>query len=210
MNNNSHIARATVMVSDTLDKGLIIEIGETAAVSAIMAGINGMVKEGQENMERLHKGEIDNKELTVRVIRTGAKTAATGGAKAALALSVKEGIRAISKRMGWRGLWRISIRHSHAFTAVAFGLVDQSWSTVRWVRGDMSDKDFGIDTFQNVGSTSGAIGGAATGAALGSVIPGVGTTVGALLGAYLGSQGGGHGGRTIGIQVFEEGKDVES
>ncbi len=203
MKNQSHIARSVVILEDAIDKGLIIEIGETAAVSAVMAGINGMVKEGQSNMEKLQNGEINGKELTVKVIRTGAKDAATGGAKAALALSVKEGIRAISKRMGWRGLWKLSIKHSHAFTAIAFGMVDQGWSTARWVNGNLSDKDFGVDTFQNVGATSGAIGGAATGAALGSVIPGVGTTIGAVLGAYLGSHGGSQGGRAIGIQIFE-------
>ncbi len=191
------------MMEPAIDKGLIIEIGETAAVSAVMSGINGMVKEGQDNMVKLQNGEIGGRELTVKVIRTGAKDAATGGAKAALALSVKEGIRAISKRMGWRGLWRLSIKHSHAFTAVAFGMVDQGWCTVRWMNGDLQDKDFGIDTFQNIGATSGAIGGAATGAALGSVIPGVGTTVGAILGAYLGSHSGSQGGRAIGVQIFD-------
>ena len=187
-----------------LDKGLLLDIGETAVVSAVVSGINGMVKEGQECMNKLNEGEMDNKEMVVRIVRTGGKNAATAGAKAAMAVSIKEGVRAISRRVGWRQLWRVSIKYNNAFTAIAFGMVDQGFSTYKWVNGKLSDREFKIDTLQNMGAASGSIGGAATGAAIGSIVPGVGTTMGAVMGAYLGSQGGSSGGKKLGEDWFPE------
>ena len=198
----------TSAVEVALDRGILLDIGETAAVSAIVSGINGMVKEGQEGFAKMEEGKIDNRELTVRVIRTGAKNAATAGAKAAMAVSIKEGVRAISRKLGWRAVWRVSIKYNNAFTAIAFGMVDQGFSTVKWVNGSLSDREYKIDTLQNIGGAGGAIGGAATGAALGSVVPGVGTTMGAVLGAYLGSQGGSSGGKKLGEDWFPEEEKV--
>lgn len=191
-------------VQTAIDRGLLLDIGETAMVSAVVNGINSMVKEGQVCMNKMNEGEIDNKEMIVRVVQTGGKSAATAGAKAAMAVSVKEGIRAISRKAGWRQLWRVSIKYNNAFTAIAFGMVDQSFSTVKWLRGNLDERQFKIDTLQNIGAATGSIGGAATGAAVGSVVPGVGTTIGAVLGAYLGSQGGSEGGKKLGEDWFPE------
>ncbi len=195
-----------------LDKGLLLDMGETAMVSAVVNGINGMVKEGQDCMHKMNEGEIDNKEMIVRVIKTGGNKALNAGAKAGMAVGVKEGIRAISRRAGWHNLWRVSIKYNNAFTAIAFGMVDQSFSTVKWLRGNMDERQFKIDTLQNVGAATGSIGGAATGAAIGSVVPGVGTTIGAVFGAYLGSQGGSEGGKKLGEDWFpqEEGEESNS
>lgn len=191
-------------VDAAIDKGLVVEIGQTAVVQAIVSGVDGMVREGSAHMDAFKKGEIEGTEIAVKVIRTGAQKAAAGGAKTAMALGLKEGVREISKRMGWRGLWRASIRHSHVFTAVAFGVIDQGWSTVKWANGQIDGKAYQLDTAQNLGATGGAIGGAAAGAMLGSVIPGVGTTLGTVLGAYLGSHGGSIGGRSFLEKWMEE------
>ena len=187
-----------------IDKGLLLDIGEVATVQAIIYGLDGMYKAGVEHSPSYKKGDIGTSELVVKVVWTGGNRAAIGGAKTALALGLKEGIREVSKRMGWRTLWKASIKHSSVFTAVAYGVVDQSWSTLKYASGSLSNKDFKIESWQNLGSTGGAIGGAATGAAIGSIIPGIGTTVGAVMGGLLGSHGGSVSGRAMAEKYYED------
>ena len=210
-NTSQHISKAAAIGADALERDLLVDIGEQAIVAGIVAGLDGMVKQGKESYEAYKNGEQEGSEIFVEVITTGAKKAAGGSMRAAAAIGLKEGVREVSKRLGWRSLWRLTIRHSQAVTAIAFGVVDQSWDTIKLANGQLTERDYKINTLKNVGSTGGAIGGAATGAAIGSVVPGVGTTLGTVLGAYLGSYGASEGLRSLGEQWLEkEDTDKES
>ncbi len=176
-----------------------LEIGAQALSSAIVGGLQGMIREGTDSFEALRTGKIDQKQFTYRIIRKGSESAVKQGSKALAAMSLREGMLYAAKRIGSKGLLRAA--RSNSAVAVCFGLVDQAVDTYRYTQGAVDKASYQVRTSENVGSTGGAIGGALAGAALGSVVPGMGTMMGALMG-MLGSASGASLGRSLGEKWF--------
>ncbi len=178
-----------------------LEIGAQAASSAILGGINGMMREGMANMEEFREGRIDQKQFTYRVIRKGSETAVQYGSKAVAALTMRQGLIYAAKKIGARKF--LTAARSHAMVSVCYGVVDQGMDTFKYYRGDLDATQYKVQTSQNVGSTGGAIGGAAIGAVIGSAVPGVGTVFGAMMG-MLGAASGASIGKSVGEKMFAE------
>ena len=176
-----------------------LEIGAQALSSAVIGGLQGMIREGSDSFEALRSGKIDQKQFTYRVIRKGSESAVKQGSKALAAMSLREGMIYAAKRMGSGSLLRAM--RSGSAVAVCFGVVDQAVDTYRYTRGEVDKASYQVRTSENVGSTGGAIGGALAGAAIGSVVPGVGTMMGAVMG-MLGSASGASLGRSLGEKWF--------
>lgn len=184
-----------------------MEIGAQAVSSAILGGINGMLKEGMTNFQDLQEGKLDQKQFTYRIVRKGSQAAFQGGSKAVAALTMRQGFIYAAKKIGSKSLLGIARRHT--MVSICYGIVDQGIDTVKYYRGDLDSTGFKIQTSENVGSTGGAIGGAALGAAVGSVVPGLGTMAGALLG-MLGAASGASVGKSVGEKWFGEENNVEN
>lgn len=184
---------------------LALDISLQACTSAFISGMDSMMKEGAKSFDDFRSGKIDEKQYTYRVVSKGTQGAFKSGAKTVTALSLKEGVKVVSKRFGGEMLKRFA--RSNAMTAIAYGIVDQGADTIGFYGGTLSEKDYKINTVENVGRTGGAISGAAAGAMLGSVVPGLGTGAGALIGGMmgmLGSMGGAVMGKSLGESWFEE------
>jgi hypothetical protein len=183
---------------------LRVEIPLRSLSAALAEGAQGMIREGQERYGAWQKGELDTGSYAVRILERGARDAARGGVRTALAIGLNQGLRRYVLRHWGRGaLMRLS-RHN-ALSAFAFGAVDQGFHTAQWLKGSIPLQEYQIRTVENAGSTGGAIGGTAAGAVLGSVIPGLGTAGGALLGLFfsmVGSMAGADAGRSLGKQWF--------
>lgn len=178
------------------------EIGLNAVASAVIAGINGMAKEGAKSYEDFKAGKIDQTQMTFRVVSKGTEQALKGGARTASGLAISEGAKhVLKKRFGEAVLKRLT-RHN-AVTAFAFFVVDQSADTYKLFQGQIQSDQYKINTLSNLGTTGGSIGGAAAGAVLGSVVPGLGTAVGAMLGGMLGAMSGNAGGQSLGEILFK-------
>ncbi len=184
-----------------------LEIGAQAVSSAILGGINGILKEGMTNYQDLQNGKLDQKQFTYRLVRKGSQAAFQSGSKAVAALTMRQGMVYAAKKMGSKSLLGLARRHT--MVSVCYGIVDQSIDTVKFYRGELDTTGFKIQTSENVGSTGGAIGGAALGAALGSVVPGLGTMAGALLG-MLGAASGASVGKSVGEKWFGEDNNSEN
>lgn len=181
-----------------------LEIGAQAVSSAILGGINGMLKEGMANIQDLQDGRLDQKQFTYRLVRKGSQTAIQQGAKAVSALTMRQGLIYAARKIGIRRLVQMS--RSHTMLSVCYGIVDQGIDTFKYYQGDLDSTQYKIQTSQNVGATSGAIGGAAIGAVMGSAIPGIGTLAGACLG-MIGSAGGASVGKSVGERWFQDESD---
>ncbi|MEL6674000.1 MAG: hypothetical protein AAFR61_17485 [Bacteroidota bacterium] len=182
-----------------------MEIGLAAATNAIMGGLNGMIREGARSLEEYQNGNIDQKQYTYRIVTKGSQAAVTTGAKTVLAMGLKEGAKAVAKRMGSDSLKRFV--RGGAMTSICFGIVDQGTATYQWSQGALTDAGYKVKTSENVGGTGGAIGGAAIGAMIGSVVPGLGTGAGFLVGSMmgmLGAAGGAAMGKSLGETWFPE------
>lgn len=184
-----------------------LEIGAQAATAALIGGMNGMMREGAARFQDLQSGKLDQKQFTYRLIRKGTESALTSGTKAAAAIGMKHGVVFAAKRIGARQVLRFA--RSNAFTAICYGVVDQTGDTIKYFRGELNVTAYKVQTTENLGGTSGALGGAALGAVVGSVVPGIGTSIGMLLG-MLGAAGGANIGKTLGKKWFGEEKETPS
>lgn len=183
-----------------------MDIAISAGSNALLGGINGMIKEVTISYPEYKSGKIDQKQFTYRVMTKGGQTAAKSGGKTVVALSLKEGVKAMAQKIGSEGFKRFA--KSGSMTMIAFGIVDQSADTYKFYKGEITETQYKINTSENIGGTGGAIGGAAVGAMLGSVIPGLGTSVGFILGGVMGMLGQSSGasfGKSLGESIFLEG-----
>lgn len=178
-----------------------LEIGAQAVSSAILGGINGMLKEGMANFQDLQDGRLDQKQFTYRLVRKGSQMAMQQGSKAVAALTMRQGLIYAARKIGARRL--LGIARNHAMVSVCYGIVDQGVDTYKFYQGELDSPQYKVQTSQNVGSTGGAIGGAAIGAVMGSAIPGFGTLAGAFLG-MVGAAGGASLGKSMGEKWFLE------
>ncbi|MEO0469799.1 MAG: hypothetical protein AAF206_09280 [Bacteroidota bacterium] len=177
-----------------------MDIAFQAAVMAAIEGVNGMVKEGLNSYDDYKEGKIGQVEYTNRVLDKGGKAAFRTGSRTAAALTLREGAKAVSNRLGSEFLKRFA--RSGAMSAICFGAVDQGIDTYKWQKGELTEQQYKISTVKNFGGTGGAIGGAAIGATLGSVVPAIGTALGAMIGGMLGAAGGAEGGQSLGESIF--------
>ena len=176
-----------------------IPLGASIAISGVIDGITGMIREGVYGFEDFRSGKITESELIDRVYDKGVFS----GSRTAGALSLREAFKLAGKKLGNETLKRIT--RSHAMTSVAFGLVDQGIDTYKYKTGSIDDRQYKVSTVKNVGTTSGSIGGIAVGSMIGSAVPVVGTLVGGMLGGMIGGMYGGQGGQNLGEAIF--GKD---
>ncbi|MDX1908824.1 MAG: hypothetical protein SF053_17440 [Bacteroidia bacterium] len=183
-----------------------VDIALGAFYSAVSSGLNGMMSEGMDQFENLRTGKLNEKQYTYRILHRGTRDAFRNGTRTAVALTVNEGVkRLVARHLGWKTVGRMT-RHN-ALISVIFGVVDQTSATHQYLDGKMDERKYKITTFENVGSTSGAIGGAAAGAMLGSVIPGLGTAAGAMAGMVLSMWGATTGAalaRSVGENLFPD------
>ncbi len=179
-----------------------VEIGAQAISSAVIGGLNGMIKEGMASFQALQEGKIDQKQFTYRVIRKGTAGAVQQGSKSAAALTMRQGLIYTAKKIGSRRF--LAFSKSHAVFSVCYGVVDQGIHTYQFFQGKLDEVQYKVQTTENIGSTGGAISGAALGAFLGSTVPGLGTVMGALIG-MAGASGGASLGKSFGEKWF--GKD---
>lgn len=177
----------------------LVEIGQTATLAGAAGAAVGAVTEAWHHREHVKTGSIERGEYVARVARGGVSGGVSTAGRTAAAMGLKEGGKALARRLGSEGLRRFV--GSNAGTALAFGVVEQTVSTTRWVRGRIDDRTYVATSAQTLGSTGGALGGASAGAALGSLVPGLGTAVGALVGGVAGAIGGSVGGRKLGARV---------
>ncbi len=188
------------LVADSKTAGFEF-IASQAFTMAVINGLHSMGREGYERYAAYEAGQISIGEFLSEVIKKGGSSAAVSGVKTVGALYLKEGIDELARRFGKNAFRRFA--NSYAATAIAFGLMDQGYDTLRWVGGRLSDRDYKVSTAQNVGATGGAIGGAAIGATLGSFVPFLGTGIGAILGGMFGGYAGAENAKTWGEQYFE-------
>jgi len=170
--------------------------------SALLSGLSGLSQEIQLHFEAFSKGEISGTEYAARIAKAGSERAAFGGAKAVAAFSMQEVVKAMSDKWG-RELFKRFAR-SNVMTMLAFGAVDQSIDTYKYAQGDLSLRNYKVNSAANAGSASGAVAGGAAGALLGSVVPGLGTFLGATIGGYFGSYGGSLAARSFAESWFPE------
>ncbi|MEL6132595.1 MAG: hypothetical protein AAFR59_04435 [Bacteroidota bacterium] len=192
---------------------VIIEIPLNAAVAALSAGINGMMREGGRSLEEFQNGKLNEAQFTYRIIQKGTQEAVKGGVRTAAALTLVEGVKAyVVKKWGQEALKRLM--RNNFLGSMAFGLVDQTSHTLSLANGKITYRDYKVKSIENAGSVGGAIGGAAAGAMLGSVVPGLGTTFGAMVGymfSMFGAMSGGSLGKNLGEEWFpDENKQNES
>ncbi|MDP5171475.1 MAG: hypothetical protein NWR72_14615 [Bacteroidia bacterium] len=213
MADNNHVLRNIPIIwegeapPEVPDFPPALEIGAQAVSSAILGGINGMVREGMDQFEAYQTGKLDHKQYTYRIVRKGSEAAMKQGSKAVAALTMRQGLIFAAKKMGAKRL--LVFAKGSAMISVAYGVVDQGVDTYKYFQGELKEVEFKVQTSQNVGSTGGAIGGAAMGALLGSAVPGLGTVMGAFLG-MLGSASGASLGKAIGEKWFIEEENTSS
>lgn len=176
-----------------------VPLGLSIAITGVMDGITGMIREGVTSFDDYRAGKITDSEMIDRVYDKGV----FNGSRTCAALSVREGAKFAGSRMGSELLKKLT--RSNAMTSVAFGLVDQSIDTYKYKTGGIDERQYKVSTVKNVGTTSGAIGGLAVGTMIGSAIPLVGTMIGGMIGGMLGGMYGAQGGQNLGEVMF--GKD---
>ncbi|MDX2249113.1 MAG: hypothetical protein SF052_20165 [Bacteroidia bacterium] len=205
LTSSNRVINVRIMDGDELPEFPVpvsMEIGLNAVASAVIAGINGMAKEGARSFEDYKAGKIDQTQLTFRVVSKGTEQALKGGTRTASGLALSEGAKHVLKKRFGEAVLKRFTRHN-ALTAFAFFVVDQSADTFKLFRGEIQSDQYKVNTLSNIGTTGGSIGGAAAGAVLGSVVPGLGTAVGAMLGSMLGAMSGSAGGQSLGEVLFK-------
>jgi len=141
--------------------------------SALMSGMNGLAHEIKEHFEAFAQGKMSGTEYAAKIAEAGSQKAAFGGAKAVVAFSAQEIVKALVDKWGQEFFKRFA--RSNVMTMLAFGAVDQGVDTYKYQTGQLELRDYKVNSAQNAGSASGAVTGGAAGALLGSVVPGIGT-----------------------------------
>jgi hypothetical protein len=173
-------------------KGGLKEIGSSALESAVIGGAMAAGAVLYSGAGKCMRKEATRKELAKEALEKSAAGAAAAGLATVAALGLKEGGKAISRRIGAASLQRVA--SSNAATAVGFGLVETGLAAVSLAKGQSTKAEFGRRAASAAGGAAGGLGGALGGAALGTLIlPGAGTAVG----GFLGALGGGLGGRSL-------------
>ncbi len=196
-----------IEISEDLAKGISSasaanDIAIQALTNALATGIAEMTKEGNVQLDELEDGNINSKEFVVKVFHRGASSALKSGAKTTAALTIRKTAEVVGRRLGLDIAKRIG---RHTFTAIAFGIVDQGTDTYLYFSGQLKERDYKVNTTQNVGSVSGA----ALGAVVGSAVPGAGTAFGSMLGGMLGSYWGAVLGKSVGEDFFGKGDEEQ-
>ena len=189
-NAGANVPNTDLLVNNALD--IIGCVGTASATGAVLAGGAEVVG----GLRELRHGRIDGAAYAGRVALAGANAGLETAVRTTIALGTKEATKAAARSVGAEGLRRFA--GSNPGTAVAFGLAEQATNTFHWASGKIDDREYGLRTVQNVGSTGGAISGAAVGAAIGSAIPVIGTVVGGVIGSLVGAIGGGGLAREVG------------
>ena len=193
-NAGAKVPNKNLLVNNALD--IAGCVGTASVTDAALAG--GAVVIG--SLRELRHGRIDGAEYAERVVLAGATAGFDTAVRTTIALGTKEAAKAAARSMGAAGLKRFA--GSNPGTAVAFGVAEQLVITIQLACGEIDDREYGVRSVQNAGSTGGAIGGAVAGAAIGSAIPVVGTVVGGVIGGIAGAIGGGGLARELGTLLF--------
>mgnify|MGYP000998529757 CR=1 FL=1 len=168
------------------------DIGSCAKTSALIGAGLGAASSVISNGQKFRNGEINGTEYAKRVACDSVKSGARSGATTLGALALKEGGKAVAKRMGSETLRRVM--GGNAATAAAFGLVEIGMDAMKLANGKITGKKFIQNTCATAGGAAGGYGGALGGAMIGTLIfPGIGTAIGGLIGAM----GGGIGARSL-------------
>lgn len=183
-------------------------VGLNAAISALLAGIQGMVNTARDNFDSVYQGDMAKVEYVGQVVKAGTEKATVGGTKAAAAFSLQEGMKLVTNKLGSEFLKK-AVR-SNAMTMIAFGIVDQTTDTYKYFNNQIDLRQYKIQSAANAGSAGGSIAGGAMGAVIGSAVPGLGTIMGGFIGSILGSSGAANAAKTFAEDYFpKEGGETE-